>query len=94
MGTTVDVVKRGGRRGSEIFIRDKLHASIIAACLSVKTPAGQAELIASAVCDTVVDWLQDKPEITTQDLRIMTTKHLTSHHPDAAYMYEQYLVTI
>ncbi|TAL14115.1 hypothetical protein EPN95_03870 [Patescibacteria group bacterium] len=94
VGTVVDVVKRGDRRQPEYFLRDKLHASVVAACLSVRTPAGQAESIASTVCDSVIDWLEDKPEITSQDIRIVTAKHLHTHHPDAAYMYEQYLVTI
>lgn len=75
-------------------MRDKLHNSIVAACLSVRTPHGQAELIASRVCDNVAGWLVNKPEVTSQDLRVATVKHLSLHHPDAAYMYEQYLVTI
>ncbi|MDB5167123.1 MAG: hypothetical protein JWN26_268 [Candidatus Saccharibacteria bacterium] len=94
VGTAVDVVKRGGRRQGEYFLREKLYASIIAACLSVRTPVGQAESIATAVCDSVDNWLEDKPEITSQDIRIITAKHLHTHHPDAAYMYEQYLITI
>jgi hypothetical protein len=91
MGTSVDVVKRTGAQG---FMREKLHASVVAACLSVRTPVGQAESIAGSVCDNVMSWLQDKPEVTSQDLRIVTAKHLHIHHPDAAYMYEQYLITI
>lgn len=94
MGTSVDVVKRGGHRPSEQFIRDKLHSSVMAACLSVKTPAGQAETIANAVCSNVMSWIENKPEITSQDIRIATSKHLNAHHPDAAYMYEQYLIMI
>ena len=94
VGTAVDIVKRGGRRPSESYIREKLHASIIAACLSVRTPSGQAQSIADAVCSSVDTWLVDKSEITSQDIRIITTKHLHTHHPDAAYMYEQYLITI
>jgi transcriptional regulator NrdR family protein len=94
MGQSVDVIKQGGDRESEAFMRDKLHASIIAACLSVRTPTGQAELIANAVCDYVIGWSGDKPEITSHDIRRVATKHLHTHHPDAAYMYEQYLLTI
>jgi transcriptional regulator NrdR family protein len=94
MGTNVDVVKRGGQRQTEGFARNKLHASIIAACLSVKTPIGQAESIADAVCNNIGDWLEDKPEVTSKDIRMATVRHLQAHHPDAAYMYEQYLVTI
>lgn len=94
MGQSVDVVKQGGERASERFLRDKLHASIVSACLSVHTPQGQAESIAHAVCDNVMAWLQDKPEVTSHDIRRVATKHLHTHHPDAAYMYEQYLITI
>ncbi len=90
----VDVVKQDGQRGSERFLRAKLHASVVAACLSVRTPPGQAETIAHAVCDSVIGWLQDKPEITSHDIRRIASKHLHTHHPDAAYMYEQYLVTM
>lgn len=94
MGTSVDVVKRSGMRSSERFVREKLHASIIAACLSIKTPAGQAESIAHAVCNNVMSWLENKPEVTSHDIRTAVSKHLSVHHPDAAYMYEQYLITI
>ena len=94
MGLAIDVVKADGQRDSERFMREKLHASIVATCLGVRTPIGQAEAIASAVCDNVISWLDNKHEITSQDIRIIAAKHLHSHHPDAAYMYEQYLVTI
>jgi transcriptional regulator NrdR family protein len=95
MGLSVDVVKQGGgRRAIESFKREKLHRSIVAACLSVQAPIGQAESIANAVCDSVVGWVQDKPEITSRDIRITVAKHLHAHHPDAAYMYEQYLVVM
>lgn len=94
MGLAVDIVKHDGTRDSEQFSRDKLHKSIVAACLSVRTPVGQAEAIASAVASSVIAWLEDKPEVTSQDLRVVTAKHLHSHHPDAAYMYEQYRITI
>lgn len=94
MGLAVDVIKRDGRTYSESFKRAKLHASIVATCLGVHTPIGQAEAIAQAVCQNVEKWLQERPEITSQDLRTVTAKHLNTFHPDAAYMYEQYLVTI
>ena len=94
MGTTVDIVKQGGQRRSESFAHEKLHASVVAACLSVRTPEGQAELIADKVCSSVSDWLTDKTEVTSHDIRSITAKHLHTHHPDAAYMYEQYLVII
>lgn len=89
MGLAVDIVKHGGKRPSESFERDKLHASIVAACLSVRTPEGQAETTARVVCDAVITWLDNRPEVTSTDIRTVAARHLKSHHPEAAYMYEQ-----
>ncbi len=94
MGLTVDIVKRNRSKGNEQFSRDKLHASIVAACLSVRTPVGQAESIAHAVSNAVIAWLENKPEVTSQDLRDIAGKHLESQHPEAAYIYRQYRITI
>jgi len=94
MGLSVDIIKRGGDRQSEQFLRKKLHASIVSACLSVRTPEGQAEAIAHAVCESVIAWLQQRPEVTSQDIRIVAAKHLRVHHPEASYLYEQHHITI
>lgn len=94
MNLAVDIIKHGGERQSERFMREKLHASIVAACLSVRTPTGQAESIAHAVCDSVIAWLEQHPEVTSQDIRLVATKHLRIHHPEAAYLYEQHSITI
>jgi len=93
-GLAIDIVKRGGRRPSEQFSHTKLHASILAACLSVRTPPGQAEVIARTVTASVISWLQTKPEVTSHDLRRIASQHLHTHHPDAAYIYEQHRITI
>lgn len=90
----VDVIKRGGKRQSERFMREKLHASIVAACLSVRAPEGQAEIVAHAVCEAVIGWLQQHPEVTSQDIRIVAAKQLRIQHPEAAYLYEQNRITI
>ncbi|HEU4830834.1 MAG TPA: ATP cone domain-containing protein [Candidatus Saccharimonadales bacterium] len=94
MSLSVDIVKRGGKRQTEHFVREKLHASIVAACLSVRTPEGQAEATAHAVCDAVIAWLRQRPEVTSHDLRVVAARHLKSHHPEAAYIYEQHRNTI
>ena len=94
MNLSVDIIKHGGQRQSEQFMRKKLHASIVAACLSVRTPEGQAEAIAHSVCESVIAWLQQHPEVTSHDIRVVTTKHLRIQHPDAAYLYEQHRITI
>jgi transcriptional regulator NrdR family protein len=94
MSLAVDIVKRHGQRESESFSKEKLHASIVAACLSVRTPIGQAESIAHAVTGVVTDWLENKQEVTSHDLRRIAAGHLRAHHPDAAYLYEQHKITM
>jgi len=86
----IDIVKAGGRRPSERFNRDKLHASVLAACLSVRSPEGEAEEVANNVCDTVVIWLNTKPEVTSADLRRKAAETLETHHPEAAYLYKRH----
>jgi transcriptional regulator NrdR family protein len=94
MTLSVDVIKHGGQRQSERFMREKLHSSIVATCLSVRVPTGQAETIANTVCEAVIGWLQQHPEVTSQDIRVIATKNLRIQHPEAAYLYEQNKITI
>lgn len=90
MNKVIDIVKRDGQRPTEEFQRDKLHASIRAACLSVRSPEGEAEMTANSVCDAVIVWLDTKPEVTSSDLRRKATEVLTHHHPEAAYLYKHH----
>ena len=92
MGTAIDVVKRGGKRPTEQFDRDKLHASIFAACRSVHSLDGLADDTAHKVCDIVVAWTNDKSEVTSADIRRQAAKALETYHPDAAYLYKHHKV--
>jgi transcriptional regulator NrdR family protein len=94
MSSTTDIIKRHGKRPTEKFRREKLHKSIVAACLSVKAPEGQAETTAHSVCEGVIDWLRHKTEVTSNDIRLIAAHCLESYHPDAAYLYEQNRITI
>ena len=94
MTLAVDIVKRSGKRPSERFSQQKLQESIIAACLSVRTPIGQAEAIAKTVSESVIRWLDNKPEVTSHDIRRIASRHLGAHHPDASYLYQQHRRTI
>ena len=90
MPKAIDIVKRGGRRPSETFDPEKLHASIRAALLSTKAPVGEANMTALAVTDTVILWLSDHPEVTSDDLRRIASDRLTVYHPEAAYIYKHH----
>lgn len=88
------IVKRQGKRPTEAFDRDKLYASILATCLSTQTPEGQAEATANSVCDAVMRWLADKPEVTSEDIRRKATEALDRYHPEAAHLYKHHHMVI
>lgn len=90
MASPAYIVKRHGERASEEFDADKLHRSIIAACLSVRTPIGEAEMIARDVCLSVIHWCSEKGEVTSDDLRRMSARTLQLFHPEAAYLYQHH----
>lgn len=94
MNPTVIIIKHGKHQHTEPFSRKKLHDSIVAACLSVRAPEGQAETTASAVCEGVISWLSSRTEVTSHDIRIAAARYLKSYHPEAAYLYKQHHVTI
>ncbi len=79
------IVKRGGH--SETFDVRKLYASVYSVCLSVRTPEGEAELIADRVVKHVSQWLKPKHEVTAHDIRVVATKHLKAYNSDASYLY-------
>lgn len=85
-----DVIKRAGKRPTEDFEKAKLHASILAACLSVRSPEGEAEKIAEAVCHHVATWLEQKPEVTSSDVRRKASEMLHILNPEAAYLYKHH----
>jgi len=94
MNLSVNIIKQNGKRQTEQFMRKKLYASIVAACLSARAPEGQSETTADAVCKAVIVWLQQRPEVTSNDIRVVAARHLKNYHPEAAYLYEQHRITI
>jgi len=91
---TTDIIKRSGERASESFIQEKLHSSILSACLSVKSPEGEAETIAKIVSDLVDTWRQGRHAVTSHDLRRVAAQHLTHLHPEAAYLYQHHQLVL
>jgi hypothetical protein len=93
-GAQTYVVKHRSHAAPELFNREKLHKSIVAASLSAGAPAGHAETIAKKVTEHVIGWLKDRPEVTSNDLRRTAAQHLKTHHPDASYLYEHHQSTL
>ena len=93
-GALTHVVKNSHYRHPEPFDRQKLHQSIVAACLSSGAPAGHAESMARRVVDSVEEWLENRPEVTSNDLRRVASQNLKTFHPDASYLYEHHRSTL
>lgn len=79
------IVKRKGH--AEKYDQRKLYASIYAACQSVRVHGGESELVAERVCQDVEKWLDNKNEVTAEDIRIQATQHLAAYNEEAAWMY-------
>lgn len=76
------IVKRHGhghRAQSEYFEPEKMRQSIVATCISCGVPAGHADSISRRITEQVTEWLKDKPEVTSEDLR-RTASHLSLIH--------------
>lgn len=84
------IIKQQGNRPSELFDTTKLHQSIVAVCLSVRSHEGEAETAAINVCRTVAEWLTTKPEVTSDDVRRKAAAALATYHPEAAYVYKHH----
>lgn len=74
---------------SAAFDPVKLHGSIFQACLTVRAFEGEAHSVAERVCKHVIDWLENKTEVSSDDIKRVTARHLATYHPEASYMYEQ-----
>lgn len=79
------IVKRAGH--SENYDERKLYASIYAACLSVREHPGSAELIAQEVVHQFENWLENKHEVSSNDIRRKAGQYLKALNSDAGHMY-------
>jgi hypothetical protein len=89
-----EVVKRQGSRQSEDFNHEKLHHSVHAACLSVRSPEGEAKQMADAVSAVVHDWVTKRPSVTSNDIRRVASRALEIFHPEAAYLYQTHEMVV
>lgn len=84
------IVKSGDISQSEKFDPLKLHDSLMAACLAVRSLEGEAHMVAQRITEKVIDWLDTKVEVTSDDVRRVAGGNLQVYQPEAAYVYEGY----
>jgi len=93
-GHITHVVKNSHYRHPEPFDRKKLQKSISSACMSAGAPAGHADSLAKRVVNEVLEWLESRPEVTSNDIRRVAAQRLKIYHPDASYLYEHHHTTL
>jgi transcriptional regulator NrdR family protein len=79
------IVKRAGHQ--EPFDPRKTYASVYSACMNLRMPAQEAELIADHVTKAVQDWLNSRASVTSHQLAEIIHRQLHMCQPHAAYMY-------
>lgn len=84
------IIKQQGNRPTELFSPDKLRRSIHSACLSISLPDGHARDTAVYICQRIETWLDDKPEVTSDDIRRVAAQHLDTVSPEAGYLYKHH----
>lgn len=82
----IPVVRRGSN--SADFDEAHLRRSLEKACYTVGTPEGSAEDIVGRVIKSVNKWLNDKPEVTQDDIRRKASETLERYCPEAGYLYK------
>ena len=88
------VIKQSGARTNEHYSHQKLHDSVHAACLSVRSPEGEAAQIAEHVASIVSEWTSHRAAVTSEDLRRVAAKCLDIFHPEAAYLYQTHEMVV
>lgn len=83
------LVRHGGsKRDSEQFDEDRLRRSLSEACYSVGMSEGATDDIAARVIARVRSWLDNKPEVTNNDIRRKASETLEMMCPEAGYLYK------
>jgi 2-phosphoglycerate kinase len=76
-----------GKRETKPYQRGTLANSVHRACMKSFGFSGEAEVTALRVCHEVEAWLEDKEEVTKQDIRRIAASALSRYNPRAAYEY-------
>lgn len=82
----IHIVKRKGHK--EIFDERKVYASVFAACLSAHLNKEEAEVNANMVTKAVKEWLDEKEDITSDQIFKKAGEELEHLNKDASFMYK------
>ena len=85
---TKHVVKSSGN--SQVYSREKHYRSIQKTLFSVGLSKHDVQQISESVESATEEWLANKHEVTSLDIRVFTLNQLQMHHPEAALVYKKY----
>ena len=80
------IVKRGGH--TEPYDEKKFYASVFSACFALREPSPTCELVAGKVTSELNEWIKDKHEVTSDDLRRKASEFLEFYNSDAAHIFK------
>lgn len=81
----IHIVKRRGHK--QEFDEKKVYASSYAACLSAHVDKAEAEHIAELVTREIKKWIDDKEEVSSQQIFEQVSDELRHLSKEAAFMY-------
>lgn len=79
------IVKRRGHR--EPFDPRKIYASVYSACRNAHLAEIESKRIAEAVSKAIETWIDDRKEVSSQEIFEQTANVLREFEADAAFLY-------
>ncbi len=80
------IVKRRGH--TEPFDSRKIYAAVFASCRNAHLSEMLSENIADSVQNRLEEWVEDKQDVTSEQIFRETITVLKALHPDAAFLFE------
>jgi transcriptional regulator NrdR family protein len=82
------IIKTNGN--VEDFSTRKLQKSITHSLYAVHAADEEIETITARVCEAITDWIANKHEVSTKDIRAAVTRELAKYDKDAAVLYKKH----
>lgn len=86
MGKDIHIVKRQGH--FEVFDEKKVYASVYASCLAGQIPKSKAEAISDIVTKQVKKWIDNKEEVSSDDIFKQIVRFLKKEDKGVGFLFE------
>ena len=82
----IHIVKRQGH--FEVFDQKKIYASVYASCLAGQFPKTKCEAMAEVVTNQIKKWVDNREEISSEEIFKQVVKFLKKEDKGIAFLYE------